>query len=64
MKIKFIIPRDLYINEDFAIDLGADIKDVNVNTDRLTVKFFKDDETTEIPISVRYDNDKKIFFEF
>jgi len=59
----------LYPNEDFAIDLGSDIKDVNVNTDRMNVKLYLLDPTnpeskTEIPAAINYDSDKKMFFAF
>lgn len=49
----FTTPRDLYINEDLAFNMGSDLNDVNTNTDRLSI-ILNSEDGTSLPIAVKF----------
>lgn len=55
LKIYFTTPRNLYPNENIALDMGTDLNDVNTNTDRLSVRLFRVSNGEEINIAVNFE---------
>jgi hypothetical protein len=55
LTVKFTTPRDLYPNEDVAIDMGKDLNDVNSNTDRLSVRIYRASDNEELSVAVAFE---------